>query len=67
MPKLPPDPDPGRWSSRVPRRPKKAGRVTHDDIRRYPSYYVVGPGRPAADETRCPHGRKMIVKCPDCP
>ncbi len=51
----------------VPSRPKKPGKVTAADVRRYPAYYISGPGRPAAEATQCEHGYRLTDSCPCCP
>lgn len=40
--------------------------LTKDDVRRYPTYYILGPGRERAENTRCPHDYGLIDSCPGC-
>ncbi|TDB90899.1 hypothetical protein E1264_03470 [Actinomadura sp. KC216] len=36
------------------------------DVVRWPEYYISGPGRQQAGETRCDHGYKLTDSCPGC-
>lgn len=52
------------WMSRpgaIPSDPKDAGEVTPKDLKNYPAYYIVGPGRDAAESTRCPCGNRWMT------
>lgn len=53
---------PGRYPGRAP-----AQHPTAADVRRYPAYYISGPGRPAAEATQCGHGYRLTDSCPCCP
>lgn len=50
----------------APARPKKPGRVTVRDVKRYPWYYIAGPGRDAADRSHCDHHYRLTDSCPIC-
>lgn len=52
-----------------PARPKKPGKVTPGDVKRYPWYYAAtdGPGRSAAEVSKCQHGYRVTDSCPCCP
>lgn len=53
----------------VPARPKKPGEVTPSDVIAYPWFYCAtdGPGRSAAERSRCGHGYPITDSCPRCP
>jgi hypothetical protein len=53
--------------STVPAHPKGPGEVTLADIKRYPRYYIAGPGRAAADRSYCEHRYLLTASCPLCP
>ncbi|WP_431889411.1 hypothetical protein [Nocardiopsis alba] len=40
--------------------------LTKGDIRQYPAYYILGPGRERAEATRCPHDYCLTDSCPGC-
>lgn len=39
---------------------------TVDDIRRWPDYFISGPGREVAGQTRCRHDYLLTSTCPGC-
>jgi hypothetical protein len=51
---------------RAPKTPKEAGTVTPADVRRYPEFYIIGPGREAAEQSNCGHGYSLVDSCPIC-
>lgn len=53
----------------APPRPKKPGEVTPRDARLYPGYYLAvdGPGRRAAQASKCEHDYYITDSCPCCP
>jgi hypothetical protein len=53
----------------IPARPKTAGNVTPSDAATYPWFYCStdGPGRRAAERSRCEHGYPITDSCPCCP
>jgi hypothetical protein len=53
----------------IPAQPKTAGSVTPQDAATYPWFYCAfdGPGRPAAERSRCTHGYPITDSCPNCP
>lgn len=51
----------------IPARPKRPGKVTPSDVRRWPHYYLTGLGRPAARLSLCPHRRALTDTCDLCP
>lgn len=36
------------------------------DVRAYPAYYILGPGRELAETVPCPHGYFLTDSCPGC-
>lgn len=50
----------------TPKRPKQHGQVTRADVKRYPAYYISGPGRNAASASDCGHGYWLTDSCPMC-
>ncbi|ASR36600.1 hypothetical protein BAY61_18125 [Prauserella marina] len=40
--------------------------ITRDDVRRYPTYFIWGPGRDIASRTDCGHGYYLTDSCPGC-
>ncbi|MEE2040127.1 hypothetical protein Q8791_23190 [Nocardiopsis sp. CT-R113] len=36
------------------------------DVRSYPTFYICGPGRELAENTRCPHEYFLTDSCPGC-
>jgi hypothetical protein len=53
----------------IPAQPKRPGEVTPLDAATYPWFYCAGdgPGRPAAERSRCEHGYPITDSCPNCP
>lgn len=50
----------------TPTTPKVPGNVTYEDVKAFPWYYIVGPGREAAEASSCSHGYRMTDSCPCC-
>jgi len=40
--------------------------ITHADVRAYPDYFILGPGRAVAQATDCGHGYRLTDSCPNC-
>lgn len=40
--------------------------VTKADVAAYPVYFIVGPGREAAENAECGHGYMLTSSCPGC-
>lgn len=51
----------------TPVHPKGPGKVTPTDIKRFPDYYIAGPGRAAAGRSYCEHRYRLTASCPLCP
>ncbi len=53
----------------APTNAKAAGKVTPKDASEHPWFYLAfdGPGRPAAERSRCTHGYPITDSCPNCP
>lgn len=43
-----------------------ARKLTADDVRQWPYYFVDGPGREIASKTDCGHGYRLTDSCPGC-
>lgn len=41
-------------------------KITPADIKAYPVYFIVGPGREIAERTECDHGYLLVSTCPGC-
>ncbi len=53
----------------APAQPKKPGEVTPSDAATFPWFYCAtdGPGRLAAERSRCEHRYPITDSCPNCP
>ena len=40
--------------------------ITPDDVRAFPEYFILGPGRERASATLCDHGYTLVDSCPGC-
>ncbi|WP_157430041.1 hypothetical protein [Actinomadura oligospora] len=39
---------------------------TYADVQKWPTYFIVGPGREVAEKTDCGHGYHLTDSCPCC-
>lgn len=40
--------------------------ITPADVRAYPDYFILGPGRAIAEVTNCGHDYHLTDSCPNC-
>ena len=40
--------------------------ITPADVKKWPYYFINGPGRAVAEQTDCDHGYQLTDSCPNC-
>ena len=40
--------------------------ITTADVKAYPEYFILGPGRDIAQNTLCAHAYTLVDSCPNC-
>lgn len=51
---------------RIPPASVLCRKPTVDDVRRWPDYFITGPGYDVARRTQCSHGYYLTSSCPGC-